>query len=328
MLLDRMKLANVVPHHLCGFPWLMMLRRTPLWPPRRDCRDIRLDLLHFHTICLGGQFHQSMQGDFHPWTSGLIDLHEVCENTADDGLVSDNQDIATSLKFHHDGFKTDDNVTVGLAATVAIVVFIGIAGGEIFGVHVVDFLVGETVAIAAVEFIEGFPFKFFPAKFGDGRGGGLVGTFEGTSPDGKGGVCGEAGLAEEFGEHFGVLEAAGAEVCIAADFAFEVVFAFTMAGEPNGTGFDVEVCEEVYQAGLEVVLDAVDDDLVTDVGDLDVGEVFFGLVDGLVDFFVHFDTIAKVFGCFFRVLTGQVLVREQLDIAQILLTQHNQETWS
>jgi len=74
--------------------------------------------------------------------------------------------------------------------------------------------------------------------------------------------------------------------------------------KPDGAGFDVEVCEEVDEAGLEIVLNSVYDDLVAYVCDFDVGKLLFGFVDCLVHFFVHLDAVAEVLGCLFGILTG------------------------
>ena len=67
----------------------------------------------------------------------------------------------------------------------------------------------------------------------------------------------------------------------------------------------MEVHEVVYNAALEVVFDVVDDDAGSNVDDLDVGHIFFVLllVDGLIHFLIVSYSIAKVFGCCFRVLT-------------------------
>ena len=62
------------------------------------------------------------------------------------------------------------------AASVAVVVFIFVAGGEVFGVRFCDFLVGHAVADSGVEFIEGFPLELV-VVFGEVAGC-LNGAFE------------------------------------------------------------------------------------------------------------------------------------------------------
>ena len=98
--------------------------------------------------------------------------------------MRDDYDVFAALEFHDYGFKTDDDVAVGFTAAVAVVVFVVVAGAEVFGVAVGDFLVGEAVADARVELVEGFPFEFVVAF---GRGGEVArcldGAFEGGGPD-------------------------------------------------------------------------------------------------------------------------------------------------
>lgn len=82
----------------------------------------------------------------------------------------------------------------------------------------------------------------------------------------------------------------------------------------------MQVGEVVYKAGLEIVLNLVDDDLmptdvsawsiillqrwtVPNVGDLDISKMLLRLVDGLIDFLVVFDPSPEVFGSFFGILT-------------------------
>lgn len=106
----------------------------------------------------------------------------------------------------------------------------------------------------------------------------------------------------ESGEGLGVALAALGEVRVAADFAFEVVFGLAVTGEPDRSGSDVQVHEEVDHARLQVVLDLVDDDLLADVDELHVREVFLVFVDRLVHFFVVEDAVAKVLHRGFRIL--------------------------
>jgi len=147
--------------------------------------------------------------------------------------------------------------------------------------------------------------EFFPAELFDDMTSCLVCAFESAGPDCEGCIFWEAGFPEKFGEHFGILKAPWREVRITANLAFEVVFAFAVTREPDGSRFDVEICEEVDEAGLEIVLDSVDDDLMAYVCDFDVGELLFGFVDCLVYLFVHFNAVTEVFGCFFRVLARE-----------------------
>ena len=72
--------------------------------------------------------------------------------------MGDDYDVFATLEFHDYGFETDDDVAVGFTAAVAVVVFVIVPSAEVFGVAVGDFLVGEAVADARVELVEGFPF--------------------------------------------------------------------------------------------------------------------------------------------------------------------------
>ena len=74
-----------------------------------------------------------------------------------------NDDILAPLQLHDYRLKSDDDVAVGFPAPVAVVVFVVVSRFEIFGELVCDFLVGEAVADAAVELVEGFPFQLVVA---------------------------------------------------------------------------------------------------------------------------------------------------------------------
>jgi len=70
-----------------------------------------------------------------------------------------NQNILGAFQFHDDGLETDHNITVRFTATVSVVVFVVIAGLEIFGVLFFDLGVGEAIADAGIEFVQGFPLE-------------------------------------------------------------------------------------------------------------------------------------------------------------------------
>ena len=141
----------------------MMFRRTSFWPPRAHSRHLRLHLLRDGPVRLRRQLHQRVQRDIHPGRLVLRDVHEVCIDASYDGLVRDDEDVFGAFEFHDDGFETDDDVAVGFAAAVPVVVFVFVAGREVVGVFGFDFSVGEAVADAGVEFIQSFPLQFFPA---------------------------------------------------------------------------------------------------------------------------------------------------------------------
>lgn len=80
----------------------------------------------------------------------------------------------------------------------------------------------------------------------------------------------------------------------------------------------MQVHEIIDNSTLEVVLDAVDDDLFADIHELEVG-VFVLIavtIDGLVDLLVHLDTITKVLGGFFWILAA-IVGAGGLDISDV-----------
>ena len=98
--------------------------------------------------------------------------------------MGDYYDVLAAFEFHDDGFQTDHDVAVRFAAAVAVVVFVIVACLEVFGIAVGYFLVGEAVADARVELVEGFPFQFVVAFGGGGEiARCLDGAFEGGGPD-------------------------------------------------------------------------------------------------------------------------------------------------
>ena len=154
--------------------WLMVLCTAPLPSPRADRGNIRLESLLLCTICLGRQFDQCVQRDFHPGALFLGHVHEICIDASQNGLMRNNQDILTPFQFHDNWLESNDHVAVGFAAKVAVIVLVLIALGEVFGVLLLDLAVGEAVADARVELVKGFPFEFFKGK----EAGGLYGAFE------------------------------------------------------------------------------------------------------------------------------------------------------
>lgn len=125
-----------------------------------------------------------MQGHLHPGTLLLRHIHIIRINAAQHGLVRHDDDVLAALQLHDYGFEADDDVAVAFAAAVPVVVFVVVAGAEVFRVAVGDFLVGEAVADAGVEFVERFPFELVVALWGLGevacRGDGAA---EGGGPD-------------------------------------------------------------------------------------------------------------------------------------------------
>ena len=161
-----------------------------------------------------------MQRDLHPRALLLRHIHVIRIDAPQNRLMSDNNDIFTALQFHYDGFEPNDDIAVALSATIAIIVFVVVAGAEIFRVAVRDFLIGEAIADARVELVEGFPFELVVAFWGSGEeAGGLDGAFEGGGPDGKLAVIAHA-AGNKVRQGTGVELAALGNIGIPADFAF------------------------------------------------------------------------------------------------------------
>ena len=157
-----------------------MLRRTALRPKRTYSRDIGPKPLLLSPVRPRGKLDERMQRYLHPRTLLLRDIHVVSVDAAEDGLVGDDNDVLAALELHDDRFETDDDVAVGLTAAVTVVVLVVVAGLEVLGVAVRDFLVGEPVANARIELVERFPFQLVVAVGRSGEeAGGLDGAFEG-----------------------------------------------------------------------------------------------------------------------------------------------------
>ena len=121
---------------------LLMLRRTPLSPKCADSRYIALESDLLSTIRPRRQFNQRMQWHLHPRTLLLRHIHVVGVYTPQHCLVRHYDNILAPFQFHDDGFETDHDVSIGFPAPVAVVVFVIVAGAEVFGVAVCNFLVG------------------------------------------------------------------------------------------------------------------------------------------------------------------------------------------
>lgn len=205
-----------------------MLRRRALSAPGRDGGDIGLEALLLGTVGARGQLDEGVEGYFHPGRLLLGNVHEVGVNTAEDSLVGDDDDVLAALEFHDDGLQTDDHVAVRLTAAIAVVVLVFIAGGEVLGVLLGDFLVGEAIADAGVQFIEGLPLQLLEAGFCLEVAGGLDGAAEGGGPNDDFSVWGDARLAEELWQLAGVGFAALGDVRVTPNLAGQVELRFTV----------------------------------------------------------------------------------------------------
>lgn len=91
-----------------------------------------------------------------------------------------------------------------------------------------------------------------------------------------------------------------------------------MSRKPDGSRANVEVHQIVYNAALQVVLYAVDDDLAANVQDLEIGVVTLVAVsvNGLVDLLVVLDAVPEVERSLFGILSFVVGTRG-LDVPDV-----------
>ena len=103
---------------------------------------------------------------------------------------------------------------------------------------------------------------------------------------------------------YGIAETGRREIAIAADFTGQVIDRFTVTGDPDLTGCQVEVEEVVNGLSGEETTNLVGDDFTTNVDHLDEGHVvaFFVVTDTDVVLFVQGDTFLKIFERLVRVL--------------------------
>lgn len=300
----------------------LVLCRSALSTPGRDSGDISLEALLFGAVSAGGEFDESVQRHLHPGTLLLGHVHEVGVDAAEDSLVGNDDDILTALQFHDDGLKADDDVAVGLTATVAVVVLVFITGSEILGVFLSDFFVGQAVANARVKFVQGFPLQLLIASRSLEVTGTLNSTTQSRSPDYDLGVVRDTRLAQQLGKCAGVGFAALGDVRVASNTASQVELGFTVlfssvrlhimvgncivltySGEPDGTRLDVNILDVVDQTAGQVIFDLVDDDGRSHVDELDVGVLLLIFVDGFVHLLVVANAVAEIKGSDLRILT-------------------------
>ena len=259
-----------------------MLRQTPLGPPGADGGDVGLEPLLLRPVRLGRQLHEGVQGDLHPRALALVQVVEVGEDAADDGLVRDDDDVLAALELHDDGLEADDDVAVALAAAVPVVVLVVVARAEVLGVLALNLLVRHAVADARLELVERLPLQLLPPRLGREVARRLDRALQRRRPDGQRRVFGDPGLAHQARQGPRVQLAALRDVGVTANFAVEIVLRFavldglqfgwavlmgrwsgTYSREPYAAGLDVEVLEVVDKTGGEVVWDAVDEDLMS-----------------------------------------------------------------
>lgn len=310
-----------------------MLGRATLHAPSRDRRNICLEASLISAERTRRKLDERMQGYLHPGALLLTHIVEVRVNATKDCLMGDDDDVLATLQLHDDGFETDHNVTIRLAATIAIVVFVVIASFEIFWIFFFDLLVSQSIADARVKLVERLPFKLVVAVLSE-EAGSLNSPFESRGPDDQLRSSRNARLLKETRKCSCVLFATGRYVCVPTDLAFKVVLRFAMlihnslvlsskieqktyTREPDRARFDMQVLKVVDQTAGQVILDLVDDDKRAHIDQLDVGVVLLVLIDRLIDFFVVADAIAEIFCSGFRVLT-LIIWRRRLDFEDVV----------
>lgn len=117
---------------------LLMLSFASLTSPRADRGYISLQPFLLSRVRLGRQLDQSMEGYFHPRTLLLRDVHEVCVDTSQDGLMGDDQDVLAAFQLHYNRFESNDHVAIRLSPKVAVVVLVFVALCEVLGVLLLD----------------------------------------------------------------------------------------------------------------------------------------------------------------------------------------------
>ena len=205
-----------------------MFRRTPFTPKRADGGYIGLEALLLRTISPGRQLDKRVQRHLHPRTLLLRHVHIIGIYAPQDRLMRHDDNVLAALQFHNDGLEPNDHVAVRFPAAVAIVVLVVVSRFEVFGVPVRNLLVGEAVADARVQFVQGFPLELVVAFWGRGEESSRLDcAFESGGPDCELAVVTDGG-SDKLGERTGVEFAAFGNVGVAADPASEVEFGFAM----------------------------------------------------------------------------------------------------
>lgn len=207
---------------------ILVLSRCTLSTPGGDGRNISFEALLLGAVSTGSQLDESVKWNLHPGTLLLGHIHEVGINATKDGLVGDDDDILRALQFHDDGFETDDDVAVGLAAAVTIVILVLVASLEVLRVLFSDLLVGEAVADARVQFIQSLPFQLVVAGCGLEVAGALNGALEGGGPNDDLGVFWDTRLPQQLGKSAGICLAALRDVGITSDGSAQVELGFSV----------------------------------------------------------------------------------------------------
>ena len=88
------------------------------------------------------------------------------------------------------------------------------------------------------------------------------------------------------------------------------------ARQPNRSRLDMQVHQIVDNPTLQVVLNAIDDDLLADIHELQIRKITLGLINCLVNLLVIFDAITEVLSSYLGV-QPYVVWRCSLDLQNI-----------
>lgn len=165
---------------------ILVFGRASFGTPSADGWNVGFPPLLEGAVRLWGEFDQGMQGYIHPGASRLVLLHEVGIDAAENGLVSDDEDVLTPLELHDDGLKTDNNVAIRLSAAISVIVLVFIARSEILGVAVLNLLIRQAVTDARIKLVKGLPLQL--VVMWREKTCSCNGAFQGRCPDGKGPV--------------------------------------------------------------------------------------------------------------------------------------------
>lgn len=90
---------------------VVVFRGGPFRAPRAHSRDVGLEALDLGSVRFRRQFHERVQGHFHPRRLFLWYLHKVRKNTADDGLVTIKLSLSDTIVARGAVMKRDTNRT-------------------------------------------------------------------------------------------------------------------------------------------------------------------------------------------------------------------------
>ena len=138
---------------------VLVLGGAPLAAPGADGGDVGEIALLVGAVGAGGELDKAVEGHVHPGAAGVVLLHEVGVDAAEDSLVGDDQDVLGPLELHDDRLQPGHHVPIRLPAPVPVVVLVLVARHEVLRIRVLDLLVRHPVARAGIQFIQRLPLE-------------------------------------------------------------------------------------------------------------------------------------------------------------------------